>query len=143
MNKKEKVLDLFHNNLNCAQSVLYIYGEDLGIDGNTLKAVACGFGGGIGMTQQICGAITGAIMVLGAKYFDGNNVAESKNNVYEKTKDLLNRFKEKNDSINCIDLIGTDISTDEGVKIAYEKNLFNLKCKKCLADVCDALEKLI
>ena len=100
MKKKEKVLELFHNDLNCAQSVLYIYGEDLGIDGNTSKAVACGFGGGIGRTQQICGAITGAIMVLGAKYFDGNNVAESKNNVYEKTKDLLNRFKEKNNSIN-------------------------------------------
>ena len=82
-------------------------------------------------------------MALGARNYDKNKVAESKENVYQKTRELINHFKEKNGACDCRNLIGVDLSTDEGVKTANEKNLFNLKCKKYLADVCDELDKLL
>jgi C_GCAxxG_C_C family probable redox protein len=143
MTKKEKVLELFHNDLNCAQSIIYVYGEAFGIKGDVANSIAVGFGSGFGRTQQMCGAISGAVMALGARNYDKNKVAESKENVYQKTRELINHFKEKNGSCDCRNLIGVDLSTDEGVKTANEQNLFNLKCKKYLADVCDELDKLL
>jgi C_GCAxxG_C_C family probable redox protein len=143
MTKKEKVIGVFHNDLNCAQSVLSVYGNEYGIDEKSAKAIAVGFGSGIGKTQQICGALTGAVMVLGAKYFDEDNAAESKEKVYTKTRELLDSFREKNGDCNCRNLLGIDISTEEGQKLAHEKDVFNLKCKKYLSDVCDNLDKLL
>jgi C_GCAxxG_C_C family probable redox protein len=100
------------------------------------NSIAVGFGSGFGRTQQMCGAISGAVMALGARNYDKNKVAESKENVYQKTRDLINQFKEKNGSCDCRNLIGVDLSTNE-------QNLFNLKCKKYLSDVCDELDKLL
>ena len=141
--KKEKVMGLFHNDLNCAQSVFSVYGKDYGIDEKAAKSIAAGFGSGIGKTQQICGAISGAVMVLGAEYFDENNKAESKEKVYGKTRELIKSFEEKNKCSDCRNLIGIDISTEEGLLKACDMDVFNIKCRKYLSDVCDILDELI
>ena len=51
MTKKERVLELFHNDLNCAQSIIYVYGEAFGIGGDVANSIAVGFGSGFGRTQ--------------------------------------------------------------------------------------------
>ncbi len=142
MTKKEKVLSVFHNNLNCAQSILTVYGKDFGIDEKSAKGIACGFGSGIGKTQQLCGAVTGAVMILGAKYFDENNTAETKEKVYTKTREMIKSFEEKNKCSDCRNLLGIDISAEKGLQHAYDKDVFNLQCKKYLSDICDLLDKL-
>jgi C_GCAxxG_C_C family probable redox protein len=143
MTKKQEILDLFHSRLTCTQAVFSVYGKDMGVDENMATAIATGFGAGIARSQQICGALTGAIMVLGLKYFNPENLNDSKELIYHKTSELMERFKNINSSCNCRELIGVDFNTKDGMEIAEKNDLFNTRCKKYLSDVCDILDELI
>ncbi len=50
---------------NCAEAVLRAFREELGLDlsGDALR-IASGFGGGLGHAGCMCGALSGAIMVI-------------------------------------------------------------------------------
>ena len=85
-----------------------------------LKIGAC-FGSGM-RKGEVCGACTGALMVLGLKY------GESKEKSNEACERFLDEFKSENGSHICNDLLGCDISTPEGVKSAVENNLFKEFC---------------
>lgn len=51
---------------NCAQTIMRVYADELGIDENTAAALGSNFGGGM-KCGSTCGAITAGLMVLGAK----------------------------------------------------------------------------
>jgi C_GCAxxG_C_C family probable redox protein len=143
MNNKEKALSFFDGGFNCAQSVFSAYPEVTGIDEATAKKTSLGFGAGFGRLQETCGAITGAIMVLGAKYFNAKDVAGSKESSYAKVRELVRLFKEKNGSICCLDLLKVDLSTEGGMKMAREANVFGTVCRRVIGDACDILEKMV
>lgn len=54
---------------NCAQSVVLPFADVLGVDEDTLFRMAANFGGGMKMAAT-CGAVTGALMVLGLAGMD-------------------------------------------------------------------------
>lgn len=60
----ERAGALFDAGLNCAQSVLQ---ATTGIDDPAMMEMADAFGGGIGDSQCLCGAVTGGVMALGLK----------------------------------------------------------------------------
>ena len=64
MNRIEKAVGKFKEGFNCAQSVLYSYADELGLPDDLAMKIATGFGGGMGRTQEVCGAVTGALMVI-------------------------------------------------------------------------------
>ena len=68
MSKVDSVLSGFSDDLDCAQALVSTYGPELGLDRETAIKVADAFTGGIGRTGETCGAVTGALMVLGLKY---------------------------------------------------------------------------
>lgn len=57
----------FREGYNCAEAILRAFNAtlNLGLDDNALK-LAAGFGGGIGHSGCVCGALAASIMVLGA-----------------------------------------------------------------------------
>ena len=57
--------ELFAQGYNCAQSVLLAFEDITGLDRETAARVASSFGGGIGGSGEVCGALTGALMALG------------------------------------------------------------------------------
>lgn len=67
MTKDDDALATFKSRFNCSQSVLYAFCDELGFDRQTALRIAAGFGGGIGRSGETCGAVTGAIMVIGLK----------------------------------------------------------------------------
>ncbi|NTU86942.1 MAG: C_GCAxxG_C_C family protein, partial [Chlorobiaceae bacterium] len=67
MTRSERAVSIFSEGYNCAQSVLFSFSDDLGIAGDTALKIASGFGGGIGRMQEVCGAVTGGVMVIGAR----------------------------------------------------------------------------
>ena len=73
MTQKDRAVENLKSGLNCAQSVLSAYGEILGLDGKYIKAVSSGFGKGMGGAQKTCGAVSGAIMVIGSMCYDEDN----------------------------------------------------------------------
>ena len=66
-NKSEKTLRLFEVGYNCSQSVLITYSSELGLSEDLALRIAAPFGGGIGHMGEVCGAVSGAMMVLGLR----------------------------------------------------------------------------
>ena len=64
----KKAYALHHSGYNCAQAVLGAYVDLFDLDMDRAMTIAYGFGGGVGMTREICGTLTGGAMALGLKY---------------------------------------------------------------------------
>ncbi len=144
MNKSEKAVNIFNEGFNCSQAVLSAYSEQYSLDEMTAKKLAGAFGGGIARNSQICGAVSGALMVIGLR--DWNNdltPGEAKTNVYNKSNKFIQEFKALHKSINCTELLGCDLGTEEGRKKANDKNTSKNICEKLVRDSAEILEKLL
>jgi C_GCAxxG_C_C family probable redox protein len=141
--KSEEAVERFRKGFNCSQAVLSSYGEQFGLECDKAFKVATGFGGGMRMGGT-CGAVSGAFMVLGLKY--GNTTAEDKKakaKTYTKVEEYTNRFKVRNDSVTCRELLGCDLTTPEGMKEAKDKGLFSTICPKIVQDAVEILEEIM
>ena len=141
--KSEQAVERFGKGFNCSQAVLSSYSEQFGLDCEKAFKVATGFGGGMRMGDT-CGAVTGAFMVLGLKY--GNTTAEDKKakaKTYKKVEEYTKRFKARNDSVMCRELLGCDLTTPEGMKEAQDKGLFSSICPRMVREAVEILEEMM
>jgi C_GCAxxG_C_C family probable redox protein len=144
MSKIDCAVDCFNRGFSCSQAVFSTYSEELGLDSATALRIAGAFGGGMGHIGETCGAVTGALMVIGLKY--GKIQAEdnaAKEKTYALVQEFASRFKAKNDSISCKGLLGFDISTSEGMKAAREEGLFVKLCPQYVKDAAAIIEQLL
>ena len=143
MSKTEAALELFTGGYNCAQAVLCAYAADCGLEKNKALQAAVGFGGGMGRLQETCGAVTGAIMVLGlSSGFKEGDGRDKINENYAKVRRLVSDFNAKTGTARCRDLLGCDLSTEEGQKLFKEGNLRD-KCKDYIRLCCELLDKYL
>ncbi|MBK8946678.1 MAG: C_GCAxxG_C_C family protein [Ignavibacteriae bacterium] len=142
-NHFEIAISKFDNGYNCAQSVLYSFCEDLNLDKDMALKISCGFGGGMGRTEEVCGTITGGIMVIGMKYGKGSfGEIENTEITYSKARELMHRFSEIHGTYICRKLInGCDLTTAEGQTSFKILDLKNKVCKNCMATVVNYLEE--
>jgi C_GCAxxG_C_C family probable redox protein len=143
MNRIESALSRFAQGFNCSQAVLSAYAEHFGLDEETAMKISSGFGGGMGRMADTCGAVTGACMVLGLKYGKNSPDREAKEGIYARITDFAERFKERNRSLACRDLLDCDISTPEGLQQAREAEMFSKTCPKFVRDACEILEEML
>lgn len=61
----ERAKALFERGYNCSQSVVLAFCEPLGLDMETMAKLASSFGGGMGRLREVCGAISGMLMIVG------------------------------------------------------------------------------
>jgi C_GCAxxG_C_C family probable redox protein len=142
--KIEKSLVLFRSGLNCSQTVLTAYTEDLHFDNNLALNISSGFGAGMGRLQETCGAVTGAYMVLGI--FNGNKYDDNKlkkEETYILIQDFSEKFKQIHGTTDCKSLLNCDISSETGMQYAIENNLFGTICEKCIIDSISIIEEII
>jgi len=129
--------------MNCAQAVLSVFCEELGLDKATALRIALGFGAGMGRSGGVCGAVTGAYMVLGLRpYPELKTPVEKKEKVYALVREFNRRFVELHRSIMCTDLIGYDLSTPDGLAGARSQKIFSTKCQKFVSDAVSILEEI-
>ena len=143
MDHKQKALNYFSQKLHCSQSVLVAFAEKCGItDEQALKLGSCL---GSGMRKgEVCGAVSGALMVLGLLYGQKNAGDTEGRQSSNKVNDLMmNRFKEKCGSYICNDLLGCDITTEEGHQYCVDNKLFTEFCPKMVAAAVDIVEEII
>lgn len=108
-NKARLAGEYFMKGYNCSQAVVAAWAEDVGLDMQTAMRISCGFGGGMGRLREVCGSVSGAVMILGLKfgYTDGSD-QQAKGEMYKLIQAFAARFKEENgfDSIVCRELLG-------------------------------------
>ncbi len=143
MTHKEKALVYFDKQFHCSQSVLAAFADEVGLsEEQALKLGAC-FGGGM-RQREVCVAVTGALMVLGMLYgqYDKND-QESRMTANKVNDEMMKRFKEKNGTYICNDLLGCDISTLQGAQYARDNDLFTEFCPKMVESAIEILEEII
>lgn len=140
----EKAVEKFSKGFNCSQSVFSAFAPPLGILERHALRIAAGFGGGMGRLQEVCGAVTGAFMVIGAR--NGNTEAADtvrKGKTYEEVRAFEKRFRKLHGTILCRELLGLDLNTDEGQKQFKEKNLSGTVCSECVRDAAKILDETV
>ena len=125
--------------------MLYAFREESGLSDETALKIACGLGAGMAGKQEVCGAITGGILVIGLKHGRGeNDDRTAAENAYSRTRQLMERFSEKRGSFICRQLLnGCDLTTQEGRAFFNEHDLLNATCKPCVESAVEILEGIL
>jgi len=127
-NLYKKGKDTFNKGFYCAESVLKVIADEEGITSPLLPRIATGFCSGVSRTCNICGAVTGGILSLNM-VFGRNSSDELVEKNYRAVPKFISGFKKEFGSINCQELIGCNLSTNEGKKMFSENKLY-LKCSE-------------
>jgi len=142
--KPDAAVDCFKGGFNCAQAVYSTYAEDFNIKKTDALRVSCGFGGGMGRLQETCGAVTGAIMLIGCKHGKiKKEDTESTDLTYELVREFADIFSAKHGSISCGTLLGCNLRTPEGQQVFKEGNYKELKCCRYVHDAAEIVEGLL
>ncbi len=144
-NKSEKAAAMVAGNWNCAQSVLGVFCADLGIDRETAMKLASGFGAGMARRQEVCGAVSGAIMAVGLRHGQAREDDKaSKETAYRLTLELMTRFEGEFGSCLCRELLpGIDLATEAGHQRYKDEGWSEKVCRPCVRGAVRILEEIL
>lgn len=143
MTHAEKAKALFTNGCNCSQAVFCAFAPELGIDEQTAMRLCCGLGGGVGRLREVCGAVTGAAMVI-SMLFSGSD-GRNRTDVYRLVQQFADSFKAETGSVICRVMLGLDKESplsptpDERTQQYYRKR----PCAQIVYLAAEELDKLI
>jgi len=133
--KVKKASELFGSGYYCSQAVLGAFCEEYGLDTETAFRISCGLNSGA-RCSEICGAVSGAVLVISLRYGDSSEVCNLK------VEEFMNAFKERYGGIVCRDILGCDIFTPEGKAKAMRDGLFGTLCVDAVANAAQTLVDL-
>jgi C_GCAxxG_C_C family probable redox protein len=137
--KSEKAVKLFLSGLNCSQAIVCTYGVKYSITFDSAAKISCGLAGGL----ETCGAVSGAIMVLGMEFASSDLTDRYfKERTYETVADFNHHFKKIFGTVKCPELLK---------KLNIEKNQFIKKpgtdqinfCANIVRVTSDLLEEIL
>ncbi len=133
----QESVECFMQGYGCCQSVVAAFASLYGLDDLTAKRIAAGFGGGVGRMRMMCGAVSGMVTLAGLDcgHTEGSD-KEGKAACYKVVQDLLAKFKERNGSIICaelLDMSGCKAATD--THVPDERNAEYYKKRPCAKKV--------
>ena len=144
MAKADEAVALFRHGFSCSQAVLSVFAPQFGLERDIALRISQGFAAGIGYSDDVCGAISGAVMVIGLRY--GRTTAEdkaAKERTYAVVREFLKRFKERNGSAECTTLLGYNLSDPQQVAEAKKHKAVMARCPALVRDAVELVEKLI
>ena len=140
---REEIRDLFMEGIDCSQVVAGEFDEKTGMDREMLRKMAACFGGGM-QCGETCGAVTGALMVIGLVYGHSREGDQAqKDRMLEKVSEFKRLFGEKYPSCMCRELLGHDISKEGEMEKMMEKGLLFELCPRIVEDAICILEKVL
>lgn len=104
----EKARRLFkEGGYNCCQAVVLAYNDLFGLDDTLAASLSSGFGGGMGRMREVCGSVSGMVMLAGliAPAADPN-AKDWRTKNYALVQEVAGEFKAINGSIVCKELLG-------------------------------------
>ena len=140
---KEEIKNLFMQGIDCSQVVTGAFAEKMGMTEEQARKVSSCFGGGM-MCGETCGAVTGALMIIGMVYGHSREGDQSQKEIMAaKTGEFKKLFGEKYSSCICRELLGHDISKPGEMEKVLEKGLMFDFCPRVVEDTIDILEKIL
>lgn len=147
MDKQQLAASFHAEGYGCAQAVLASFAADYGLDESTALRLATGFGSGMGRMCEVCGALTGAFMVIGLKHgksdTDGHKYGSETETTYQLVSELAQSFEQRNGSIYCRELLGYDLASEEQQAEVVASGLFETACSSYIGDAVELLETML
>lgn len=106
MDHGEKAAELFLQGYNCAQALVVAFGDVTGLEESFAAKFASSFGGGMGRMREVCGAVSGMLMVAGLLYgyeLPGDDAGKKAH--YARVQYLAGQFREQAGSIVCREIL--------------------------------------
>jgi C_GCAxxG_C_C family probable redox protein len=137
-----RYLDPGPNHLNCAQAVMRC--ALLAMDQDSeLTGVGGYLGGGMVRMGQVCGALSGTAVALGLRdqlgTQEGSKAAAS---IFDWLQELTRKFEAEFGAVTCRELLGCDISTQEGFRDA-KRSQATRRCPEYVSWTCDRLGEIL
>ncbi len=144
MKKDELALNHFQAGFNCAQSVLLSFAADFGLEEKFASSISQAFGGGLARLGEICGAVSGGLMVLGLKYGKVRPDDDAARDItYQLAREFIASFRKKNGSVMCRELLGLDLSQEGAYELAHQQDLFRQICHKLICSAVEIVGRLL
>ncbi|MCL2298101.1 MAG: C-GCAxxG-C-C family protein [Proteobacteria bacterium] len=134
MNEKtKKAAAFFAEGFYCSQAILGAFCETYGMERETAFRISCGLNSGA-RCAELCGAVSGAVLVIGLKYGDSKDACNLK------TEAFIKSFQEKNGDVVCRAILGCDIFTLDGREKAVKEKLYGTTCVNMVISAAQILE---
>ena len=145
MDHGEEARRLFMMGDNCAQSVFCAFRDETGLSLEESARLASSFGGGMGRLREVCGGVSGALLALGAICgYDAPRDQEAKKAHYKLVQTFAGRFKEKNGTIICRELLKNVPVTPGGVPEERTKEYYSRRpCPLLVRDAAAILDEML
>ncbi len=134
----------FAESYSCSQSLLLAYAPRLGIEPGMAARIAAPFGGGIAHMGWTCGAVTGALMVIGLRC--GHEAAgdrETRERTHAVAGEFISLFDARNGSVVCRELLGHNVSTPEEMASAMAEGAFESCCPNLVRDAAEIVGNVL
>lgn len=97
---------LFLKGCNCAQAVFLAFREEIGLDEDSMIRLSAPFGGGCAGMREMCGAVSGMVMVMGCLTASSDyGDPAAKKALYKRVQCLVDQFEAENGSKVCAELL--------------------------------------
>ncbi len=137
----EIAVEAFGKSFNCSQSVFSAFAAQYGLAGRTALKLASPFGAGMARRGEMCGAVTGGLLVLGLAR--GADTPARKEEIYRLSQEFMQRFEARHGALRCRDLIGWDIGTPEGWQEAKKAGKFSEVCPLLVRDAAEIVQGML
>ncbi len=145
MDHAEEAKRLFLEGYNCAQAVFCAFCDLTGLDIDAAAQISSSFGGGMGRLREVCGTVSGALLALGMLrgYADPHDPA-AKAAHYQRVQELARRFREKNGTIVCRELLKDVPTTPGGIPEARTPEFYQRRpCLRLVGESAAILEEML
>ncbi|MGD0173758.1 MAG: C-GCAxxG-C-C family protein [Anaerolineales bacterium] len=144
MDRAEIAVDTMRSGFNCAQSMVKAYAAELNADEAAVVRMVAPFGGGMGRNGYVCGAVSGAVMVIGARFGNADAAdTAARDRAYAAVSKLLEKFRAEHHTVLCRELISFEINNPEGYQRAREAGVFQNRCPLFLRSVGKILDEIL
>lgn len=143
MNREKLAENYFKKGYSCSQAVTLAYQDLIHLDEETILKISSPFGGGMGCLREVCGAFSGALIVLG--YLKGNPTTDlkRKEKLYQIIQVMAKDFKKVNGFLTCRGLLNLKDKSSPKPS-ARTKNYYNHRpCLKIITSSVKILEKYL
>ncbi len=140
----EAAVAFYKQGYTCTQSILASFARRSGLPQNLAFRIGEPFGAGTSCTGDMCGSVTGAILVLGLQYGSTlPNDDAARLLTYRRVQELIARFQQIHGSIQCTDLLGCNLSDPEQFRVAMQKDLFMRFCPTFVRDAAQIVAEML
>ena len=145
ISKADRAEELFRQGYNCSQSVFSAFADELGMSVEESAKLASPFGAGFGKLREVCGAVCGMTMLVGAvKGYSDPTDSEGKKALYELEQKMCAEFEAVHKTIICRELLGLKKGEDlEEPAVRTEEYYKSRPCVSACRTAAEIAEKYL